>query len=89
MIRLSTQAQQAYVIDAFPDHTASAYAAVQFIRASFAFVFPLFAPKLYRVLDYGWANSLLGFIVLALGAVGPFVIWTYGAKLRARAQSSY
>lgn len=80
---------QAYVMESYPDHTSSASAATQFLRSLTAFLFPLFAPRMYHVLGYGWANSALAFGGLLLGVPAPFVLWFFGAKLRARAQSSY
>ena len=48
------------------------------------FGFPLFAPYMYDALDYGWGNSLLGFIAIGLGIPAPFLLWFFGEKLRAR-----
>ena len=84
-----TSATQAYVIDAFPEHTASATAASSFLRAVFGFVFPLFAPKLYDTLGCGWGNTLLGSIAIVCGIVGPTILWKFGAALRAMAPSTY
>lgn len=81
-IILGTQSMQAYVLDAFPKHTASASASSQFPRNIFAFVFPIFAPQLYQNLGHGWGNSLLAFIYLGIGVPAPFILWYYGAKLR-------
>jgi len=58
---------QAYVIDAYHEHTSSALAATQFLKSMTAFAFPLFAPRMYDVLGYGWGNSMLGFAGLGLG----------------------
>lgn len=41
---------------------------------------------MYQKLDYGWGNSLLGFIAIAIGIPAPFLLWKFGAKLRARSQ---
>lgn len=80
---------QAYVIDAYPDHTSSATAASQFIRSLTAFTFPLFAPIVYQSLGYGWGNTTVAFIALAIGIPAPLLLWKYGPGLRARARSSY
>ncbi|KAJ5678909.1 hypothetical protein N7462_007153, partial [Penicillium macrosclerotiorum] len=80
---------QAYVMEAFPEHTGSAGAASQFLRSMTAFLFPLFAPHMYRVLGYGWGNSTIAFIGLFVGLPAPLVIWVYGEKLRARAKTSF
>ncbi|KAI3321836.1 MFS general substrate transporter [Xylariaceae sp. AK1471] len=79
----------AYVIDAYPEHTSSAIAATRFLESLAAFLFPLFAPSLYRSLGYGWGNSTIAFISLALALPAPFIIWAYGARLRKRAASTY
>ena len=85
---LGSQATQAYVIDAYPDHNASAGAASRFLQGIAGFAFPLFAPKVYQKLGFGWGNSLLGFVAAALGVPAPLLLWKYGASLRAKAKSS-
>ncbi|ESZ97068.1 hypothetical protein SBOR_2559 [Sclerotinia borealis F-4128] len=54
-----------------------------------AFGFPLFAPKMYQALGYGWGNSTLAFVAIAIGIPAPLGIWWYGPRLRAKALSSY
>ncbi|PSN70498.1 MFS general substrate transporter [Corynespora cassiicola Philippines] len=78
----------AYVIDSYPEHTSSAMAASQFLRSLTAFLFPLFTPYMYDALGYGWGNSAVAFVFLALGLPLQWVLWSYGAKLRAKATSS-
>lgn len=80
---------QAYVIDAYPDHTSSAVAASQFLKSLTAFLFPLFTPSMYRALGYGWGNTATAFVGLLFGLPAPLIIWRFGARLRARAQSSF
>ena len=87
--QIAGQCVQAYVIDSYPDHTSSATAATQFLRSLTAFAFPLFAPKLYDSLGYGWGNSTLAFVTLGIGIPAPLLVWRYGARLRAKAKSSY
>jgi hypothetical protein len=41
---------------------------------------------MYDALDYGWGNSVLGFVALGLGVPAPFLMWKYGAMLRAKSQ---
>lgn len=79
----------AYVMDAYADHTSSASAAMQFLRSLTAFLFPLFAPRMHEVLGYGWSSSAMGFAALLFGLPAPLAIWYFGARLRAKAQSSY
>ena len=64
-------------------------AAEQFVRSLTAFLFPLFAPIMYQKLGYGWANSILALAGLALGLPLPIYLWKYGARLRAKAVSTY
>ncbi|KAI0168848.1 caffeine resistance protein [Hypoxylon sp. FL1284] len=79
----------AYVIDIYGDHTSSAMAASQFLKSLMAFLFPLFAPSMYQALGYGWGNSLLALVGLLLSVPLPVILWKYGARLRAKAISTY
>ncbi|KAH7306076.1 caffeine resistance protein [Rhexocercosporidium sp. MPI-PUGE-AT-0058] len=79
----------AYVIDAYPGHTSSAMAAQQFVRSLTAFLFPLFAPKMYTSMGYGWGNTMLGLVALPLWVLPPLFLWKYGKGLRAKAISTY
>jgi hypothetical protein len=81
---LSTQAMQQYTMESFKEHVASAAAASQFLRSIFGFCFPLFAPALYTTLGYGWGNTTIALVFCALGIPGPFLLWFFGARLRAR-----
>ncbi|KAF4978721.1 hypothetical protein FZEAL_4941 [Fusarium zealandicum] len=87
-MQIAGMPMQAFMIDAYPDHTSSAIAASQFVRSLTAFLFPLFTPKMYQVLGYGWGNSAVAFVGLAVGFPAPLLMWKYGARLRARATSS-
>ncbi|KAL6235025.1 hypothetical protein BDW75DRAFT_230631 [Aspergillus navahoensis] len=80
---------QAYIIETYPEHVSSAAAASQLLRSLTAFCFPLFAPRMYTVLGFGWANSMLAFAGLVLGAPAPFVLWWFGERLRGRMRESY
>lgn len=84
-MQIGGQALQAYVIDSYPDHTSSASAASQFLKSLTAFGFPLFAPKMYQALGYGWGNSTLAFVAITIGIPAPLGIWWYGPRLRAKA----
>ncbi|KAL4995514.1 major facilitator superfamily domain-containing protein [Aspergillus recurvatus] len=80
---------QAYIIETYPEHISSAAAASQLLRSLTAFCFPLFAPRMYTVLGYGWANSTLAFAGLVLGVPAPFGLWWVGGRLRGRMRESY
>jgi hypothetical protein len=75
---------QTYVIDAYTKYAASGIAAISFLRSLAGFGFPLFAPYMYNSLGYGWGNSVLAFIAIALGFPAPWFFWHYGARLRAK-----
>lgn len=76
------QCIQTYIVDSYPTYTASAMGAAAVLRSLAGFSFPLFAPYLYEMLDYGWGNSLLAFVAIALGWPAPFLLWKYGEMLR-------
>ncbi|KAI1110458.1 MFS general substrate transporter [Nemania sp. NC0429] len=57
---------QSYIVDIFGDRSASAIAAILPLRYLFGAFLPIAAPYLYEGLGYGWANSLLAFILLAI-----------------------
>ncbi|KAH8179487.1 major facilitator superfamily protein [Sarocladium implicatum] len=88
-IILNTQAMQAYVMDAFQQYVASASAASQFLRSIAGFAFPIFAPAMYHKIGYGWGNSLLALTFVALGWPAPFLLWKYGATLRAKGKPQW
>ena len=72
----------AYVIEAYGDHTSSAIAATQFPRSLAAFLFPLFAPKMYQKLNYGWGNTTLALVGFPLAALVTLTLWRTGKRLR-------
>ncbi|KAK5629999.1 hypothetical protein RRF57_005714 [Xylaria bambusicola] len=78
-----TQALTTYILDEFTVFGASANAAVRVLSQALGFVFPIFAPKLYDALDYGWGNSLLAFVFIILAFPVPACLWLWGEKLRA------
>lgn len=83
------QVINAYVIDAYPDHVASASAAAQFVRSLTAFSFPLFAPAAFEHLGYGWTNTMLAGVALLFGLPATMLLWSHGGQLRSRARSSH
>ncbi|KAF4918990.1 putative efflux pump mfs2 [Colletotrichum viniferum] len=88
-LQLGDMPLTAYVIDTYGEHTTSAMAATQFVESLAASLFPLFAPSMYRALGYGWANSLMALAGTMLSVTLPVFLWKYGARLRARAVSTY
>ncbi|KAH6623318.1 major facilitator superfamily domain-containing protein [Chaetomium tenue] len=80
---LHTSAMSAYILDSFPDYTASAMGASQVLRMVCGFVFPIFAPPMQARLGWGWSNTVLALIAVVFGVVGPLVQWNFGARIRA------
>ncbi|KAK5113682.1 hypothetical protein LTR62_003309 [Meristemomyces frigidus] len=75
-----------YLMDFYgPLYGASAMGANNISRYLMGFAFPLFVVQMYEGLGTAWATSLLGFISLALATI-PFLLYTYGARLRAASQ---
>ncbi|KAH9884882.1 major facilitator superfamily domain-containing protein [Xylariomycetidae sp. FL2044] len=78
-----SQALLAYTLDEFAEYGASANAAMRVLSQIFGFVFPIFAPRLYEVLGYGWGNSLLALIFIVMAFPVPICLWYWGDRLRA------
>lgn len=73
-----------YLVDTYGRFAASAVAAVTILRSLMGFGFPLFAPAMYRALDYGWGNTVLAIAALGIGVPVPILLWLFGEKLRKR-----
>lgn len=73
----------AYLVDTYKTHAASAIAATIVMRCIVAAVVPLAGPPLYNSLGYGWGNSLLGFIAIAFVPL-PILLIRYGERIRKR-----
>ncbi|KAL3466174.1 major facilitator superfamily domain-containing protein [Aspergillus heterothallicus] len=75
---------QLYLIDVFGSQgAASALGANNLLRYASSTFLPLAGPSMYRALNYGWGNALLGFIALAF-IPGPLLFYKYGDRLRAK-----
>ncbi|OJA20119.1 hypothetical protein AZE42_04090 [Rhizopogon vesiculosus] len=79
---LSFQSIMAYVVDTFTLHAASALAAIVCLRSMAGFVFPLFAPAMYKALGLGKGDTLLAVIAIVIGCPAPWIFWRYGERIR-------
>ncbi|KAL9615957.1 MAG: hypothetical protein Q9160_009117 [Pyrenula sp. 1 TL-2023] len=70
-----------YLVDSFEIYAASAIAALGVWKYLSGALLPLAGPPLYARLGYGWGNSLLGFLALAL-MPAPLLLIKYGERLR-------
>ena len=87
-LQMAGMAMQAYLIDAYAEHASSTQAAAQFLQSLTAFLFPLFAPALYKALGYGWGNTLLVGIGFFAGFPLVFSLWKCGLWWRIRSPST-
>lgn len=74
----TAQAVNAYQLDEFGEHGASAMAASCLLQNVIGFALPIFAPHMYEAMGYGWGNSLIALIMLGLGLPMAAVLWFWG-----------
>jgi multidrug resistance protein len=77
---------QTYIVDSYTRFAASAIAATTVFRSIGGFAFPLFATAMYKGLGYGWGNSTLAFLGIAIGLPIPCVLWWFGETLRKKSK---
>lgn len=82
------QCVQGYMVDSYPRYAASAVGAMTVLRSLAGFGFPLFAPYMYAALGYGKGGTVLAACAVAIGWPSPFLLWKYGAVLRANSKFS-
>ena len=68
------------------DAAASVLGANNLLRYNFSIFLSLVGPAMYSSLNYGWGNSLLGFIALAF-VPAPVLFYKYGEQLRTHASA--
>ncbi|KAL7629489.1 hypothetical protein AAE478_001009 [Parahypoxylon ruwenzoriense] len=78
------QCLQGFLVDSYQRYAASAVGAATVLRSLAGFGFPLFAPSLYDRLGYGWGNTLMALLGIAIGWPSPVLLWKYGEVLRKR-----
>ncbi|KAJ5436952.1 hypothetical protein N7445_007837 [Penicillium cf. griseofulvum] len=75
---------QLYLVDVFgSEAAASALGANILLRSLFGTFLPLAGSHMYSTLNYGWGNTLLGFLALAFAPV-PILFYRHGEWLRSR-----
>ena len=67
----------AYILDTYSIYSASALAAVVFVRSTMAAAFPLFSPAMFHTLGDQWASSVFAFVALACMPI-PFLFYVGG-----------
>ncbi|EAU30322.1 conserved hypothetical protein [Aspergillus terreus NIH2624] len=76
-----------YLVDSYTIYAASVIAGQCLLRSSFACVFPLFTPYMYRGLGIHWASCVPAFLSLGCAPL-PFVFYKYGAEIRKKCHYS-
>jgi DHA1 family multidrug resistance protein-like MFS transporter len=74
-----------YVPLSYPHYAASLFAANDFFRSAFACGSIMFARPLFVNLGVAKGVSLLAGLSV-MGIIGMFVLWIYGARLRAKSK---
>ncbi|KAK9323860.1 major facilitator superfamily domain-containing protein [Lipomyces orientalis] len=72
-----------YLVDAYTIYAASANSASTMVRSLGGAVLPLAGPKMYATLGYGWGNTLLALIMVAITPL-PLLMYYKGESLRKR-----
>jgi len=72
---------QTYIIDSFPGFAASGMAALTISRSLFGAFLPLAGIPMYSSLGYGWGNTVLGFVAIAI-IPAPLLIFKFGGRIR-------
>ncbi|KAJ5412716.1 hypothetical protein N7465_005021 [Penicillium sp. CMV-2018d] len=62
------QCTSAYLYEAFTLYAASATGAVYILRGLTGFGFPLFGPRMYQSLGYGWGTTMLALVAVVMAA---------------------
>ena len=70
-----------YLVDSFTKYAASAMAANTVLRSLGGALLPLCGQRMYDTLGYGWGNSLLAFIAIAM-IVPVFLLMKNGERIR-------
>ncbi|KAI5296940.1 hypothetical protein KEM55_005376 [Ascosphaera atra] len=74
-----------YLPQSYPRYAASLFGMNDFVRAAFAFGTVMFSRKMYGNLGVARGTSLLGGLSL-IGVIGMWLLFIYGARLRARSK---
>lgn len=74
-----------YMVDAYPLYAASCLAANGIMRSTVAFAFPLFIPHLFEKAGDQWGSMFCAFLALICVPI-PFVLYKYGAAIRAKSR---
>lgn len=68
-------------VEVIINFSALSVAAAAMFRSLFGFTFPLFAPKMFDAMGYGWSHTMCAFISLVL-IVWPVMCYKYGEQIR-------
>ncbi|RVX71344.1 hypothetical protein B0A52_04918 [Exophiala mesophila] len=72
---------QTYLVDSFPQYSASVLAAATLLRSLAGAFLPLAGPGMYEALGYGWGSTLLALVALAMTPIS-WAMYKHGEKVR-------
>jgi hypothetical protein len=80
---------QLYLVDLFgSEAAASALGANNILRYLSSTFLPLAGHSMYSTLNYGWGNTLLGFLAMAF-VPAPMLLYHYGPLLRTKSMVKF
>lgn len=72
---------QNFLVDCFFPYSAAATAASTLLRSVGGVLLPIFAPRMFVAIGYGWGATLLALVTLPI-VPAPLVLFLYGARMR-------
>lgn len=81
------QSSIVYLLDSFTRYSASALAAMTFVRSVLAGAFPLFMQIMCNNIGVNWSMTIFGCIAALLTPV-PFLFFIWGKQIRVRGEWS-
>ncbi|KAJ8581108.1 MFS general substrate transporter [Rhizopogon salebrosus TDB-379] len=75
------QVVSVYLADCYGPYASSALAGQSLCRNIFGTIFPLFTTRMFDVMTYKWANTLIALIAIAMIPI-PYILFFYGSRIR-------
>ncbi|GAA6044187.1 hypothetical protein JCM8097_006444 [Rhodosporidiobolus ruineniae] len=82
-LMLAFNSIQTWLVDAYSPYSAAAVAAATLLRSLTGTILPIFAPRLFVNLGYGWGGTLLALVTIPAVPV-PILLFLVGGRLRER-----
>ncbi|GAA5909400.1 hypothetical protein JCM6882_000972 [Rhodosporidiobolus microsporus] len=82
-LMLAFNSIQNFIVDAFFPYSAAAMSVATLLRSITGTVLPIFAPRMFINLGYGWGGTLLALVTLP-AVPAPVILFLMGGRLRER-----